>query len=71
MLYLFIYLLLCLVWSLYSIWIIRKYWKAKLWVCVFNFVINFVIFPVVLFICIKDRKFHWQGNLDNCKIYNK
>ena len=33
-----------------------------------NFIINFIIFPYALFIAIKNKMFHWQGNLGNCKI---
>lgn len=32
---------------------------------------NFIIFPVALFIAIKNKKFHWQGNLGSCKMKNK
>lgn len=68
MIYLFIYLILCLIWSVYSVWIIIKFWKADLKHCIINFIMNFVIFPYSLFIAIKDKKFHWQGNLGNCKL---
>jgi len=71
MVYLIIYLVLCLIWSSYSVWIIIKFYNASFFHFVANFLMNFIIFPITLVICIKDKKFHWQGNLGNCKIKNK
>ena len=68
MIYLIIYLTLCLIWSIYSVWLIIKFYKANFKHCMINFIINFIIFPYALFIAIKNKMFHWQGNLGNCKI---
>lgn len=68
MIYLIIYLILCLLWGIYSVYIVIKFYKANFFLCVFNLLMNFVIFPLALFIAIKNKKFHWQGNLGSCKI---
>jgi hypothetical protein len=68
MIYLIIYLVLCLLWAIYAVWLVIKFHKANFFKCVINFYVNFIIFPISLFVAIKNKKFHWQGNLGSCKI---